>query len=95
MSTHTKPGHESAETNRQSPEEKLLHEKAIAAVRLGVLPDHAPTRVWSGNGAGHPCALCGKRIGRGAVEYQVLDRADRVFLLHLRCHAIWEDAVSK
>jgi hypothetical protein len=94
MSTLENPDRESAETDRHSHDERLLHEKAIEGTRLGLLPDHAPTRVWTGNGAGDPCGLCGKRIGRGKVEYQVLDRADRVFLFHLRCRAIWEDAIS-
>lgn len=94
MSTHNNTGGENAEADRQSPDERLLHEKAIEGTRLGVLPDHVPTRVWTAKGAGHPCALCGKRIGRGEVECQILDRADRVFLFHLRCRQVWEDAVS-
>jgi hypothetical protein len=94
MSTPQRPDRERVETDGHSPDERLLQEKAIERTRLGDLPDHAPTRVWTGNGAGDPCALCGKRIGRSEVEHQVLDRADRVFLFHLRCRAIWENAVS-
>lgn len=92
MSTHNNADRENAAADSHSPDERLLREKAIQEAQL-VLPDHAPTRLWTGTGAGHPCALCGKRIGRGEVECQILDRADRVFLFHLRCREVWEDAV--
>jgi hypothetical protein len=75
-------------------DERVLHGMAIERIRAGELPDHAPKQVWGGNGGGGPCALCGKRIRRSELEYELLDGADRVFLFHLRCHTIWQLALS-
>ena len=75
-------------------DERVLYGMAIERIRSGELPDDAPKQVWSGKGAGDPCALCGKRIGRRELEYELLDGANRVFLFHLRCHAIWQLALS-
>jgi hypothetical protein len=75
-------------------DERVLHGIAVERIRTGELPDHAPKQVWGGNGGGDPCALCGRRIGRSELEYELLDGADRVFLFHLRCHAIWQLALS-
>jgi hypothetical protein len=77
-----------------TPDERALHTLARERIQKGELPDQAPKSSWAGNGGGDPCALCGKRIGRQEVKYEVQDSADRVFLFHLRCHAIWQLALS-
>lgn len=75
-------------------DERGLHTMAIEGIRTGGLPNKLPKATWAGNGSGQPCALCQKRIERSDVEYEVQDVEDRVFLFHLRCHAIWQLALS-
>jgi hypothetical protein len=74
-------------------DERALFVGALERIRTGELPGERPESVWAGHGGGDPCALCGKHIGSNDVEYEVKDSADRVFLFHLRCHAIWQLAL--
>jgi hypothetical protein len=75
-------------------DERALYAGALERIEAGELPGEVPKSVWGGKGGGDPCALCGKHIRRNEVEYEVQDAADRVFLFHLRCHAIWQFALS-
>ena len=77
-----------------NPDERALHQLAITRIETGELPRAVPKNLWGGNGEGDPCALCGKRINQDELEYEVQDAADRVFHFHLRCHAIWQLAMS-
>ena len=75
-------------------DEPVLYARALERVQTGELPGELPKSVWAGNGGGAACALCDKRIGRNEVEYEVQDNVERAFLFHLRCHAIWQLALS-
>ncbi len=74
-------------------DERALYARALERIRAGELPDELPKSVWAGMGGGEPCALCGRHVDSNDVEYEVLDSADRVFLFHLRCHALWQLAL--
>ena len=74
-------------------DERALHAFAIKRIQAGELPDQAPKAIWGGNGGGDPCALCGKPITPKDVEYEMQDPVDRVFLFHIRCHALWQLAL--
>ena len=75
-------------------DEAALHAQAIACIETGELPGEAAKATWAGNGGGDPCALCRRRIRKCEVEYEIQDIADRVFLFHLQCHAIWQLALA-
>ena len=76
-------------------DERVLYARALERVRTGELPGELPKSVWTGNGAGDSCALCGKELRSNDVEYEFQDSLQRTFLFHLRCHAIWELAVTR
>jgi hypothetical protein len=75
-------------------DEAALHALTMARIETGELPGEAAKATWAGNGGGDPCALCRRRIGKSEVEYEIQDIADRVFLFHLQCHAIWQFALA-
>lgn len=74
-------------------DERALHTLAIERLKKGELPGQQPESIWAGNGTDALCALCGERIGGNQVEYEIRDATDRVFVFHLRCHAIWQLAL--
>ena len=75
-------------------EERALHTLAITRIGTGEMPGVEPQCLWGGKGAGDPCALCGKHIKESEMEYEIQDGGERIFHLHLRCHAIWQLALS-
>ena len=77
-------------------DETLLREKAREALEAGRIPARSPQRTWGGPGAGASCAICGKRVGPGDVEFElefgVLEEQarERSYHVHVRCFAAWE-----
>ena len=74
-------------------DERALYARALEGIRTGELPGKPPKSVWAGNGGGDLCVLCGKHVRSNDVEYEVQDSTGRVFLFHLRCHAVWQLAL--
>ena len=78
------------------PDEAVLREKALAAIRTGQLQTRRPDRTWSGAGVGFPCSVCARPIRRYDREVQMqFEHEGRVagldtFHVHLRCFAVWE-----
>lgn len=72
-----------------------LRDRARALVRSGALPRVQQERTWAGRGLGSECALCGERITREDVEYElefVLDGGEKphVYRFHASCLPVWE-----
>ena len=78
------------------PDESVLREKAREAVRAGKLPTRKPDRTWGGPGAGEKCGVCGERVTKDQMEFEVQFQKDGpgsgfyVFNIHIRCFAAWE-----
>jgi hypothetical protein len=53
------------------PDEKILREKAGAAIREGKLPSRRPDRTWGGPGVGAPCSVCGRPVSEGETEFEI------------------------
>jgi hypothetical protein len=78
------------------PNEQQIRALARKVIQAGMLPRRDPDRTWGGKGVGLPCLVCGERIPRDQVEYELqfahdgaTPRRER-FHLHLRCFAAWE-----
>jgi hypothetical protein len=50
------------------PDEKILRDKARAAVRDGKLPSRRPDRTWGGPGVGATCSVCDLPVERDEME---------------------------
>ncbi len=78
------------------PNEKEIRALAREVLKAGKLPVCDPDRTWGGHGADMPCAVCGQRIARDQVEYELQFSRDGAnpaldrFHLHLRCFSAWE-----
>ena len=58
-------------------------------VATGLLPKHAPVKVWAGYGSGKKCDACELPTSTAGIEYEV-DMADhRTFLFHEDCLTAW------
>jgi hypothetical protein len=78
------------------PDEKMLRDKARAAVQAGKLPSRRRDRTWAGPGVGAICSVCDLPIERDEMEFEIefarngyhpgLDK----FHVHIRCFAAWE-----
>jgi hypothetical protein len=80
----------------QMPDEKILRDKARAAVRDGKLPSRRPDRTWGGPGVGATCSVCDLPVERDEMEFEIQfardgnnPRLDK-FHVHIRCFAAWE-----
>src|SRR6266481_3910130 len=81
---------------RQMPDEKILREKARAAINAGKVPTTRPDRTWGGPGVGAPCAVCDLPVTKDELEFEIqfshngdnpgLDK----YHVHVRCFAAWE-----
>lgn len=77
-------------------DEVSLRELARTAIRDEKLPRRSPDRTWGGPGVDAECAVCGKRVGRDEMEFEIefahgganpgLDK----YHVHIRCFAAWE-----
>ena len=78
------------------PDEKILREKARAAVRDGKIPARRPDRTWGGRGVGASCAICELPVTKDQMEFEIQFARDGdnpgldMFHVHLRCFAAWE-----
>ena len=78
------------------PDEKLLRDKARAAIKSGKLPARSADRTWGGNGVGAICSVCDLPVTKDdkELEIQVAHDGDNPRLdkyhLHVRCFAAWE-----
>jgi hypothetical protein len=77
-------------------DEPIVREKAREAIRAGELPTRLPDRTWGGPGIGEPCTICGERIKRDQLEFEIQFAHDGArpelerFHVHVRCFAAWE-----
>ena len=77
-------------------EEKILREKARAALRDGKIPSRRPDRTWDGPGVGAACTICGEPVTKDQLEFEVQFAVDGSepgldkFHVHIRCFAAWE-----
>jgi hypothetical protein len=78
------------------PDEKILREKARAAIVAGKLPTRRPDSTWGGRGANIPCAVCDVPVKTEELEFEIEfapegDHLERdKFHFHIRCFAAWE-----
>ena len=78
------------------PDEKILREKARAAVRGGTLPARRPDRTWGGHGVGASCTICERPVTKSQMESEIQFAHDGdnpgldKFHVHIRCFAAWE-----
>lgn len=70
-----------------------LRRMADAKLQDGRLPSSPPEVVLAGPGSGSTCALCAQVITSEDVEYECEQSSGQI-CLHVRCHAIWQLAVS-
>jgi hypothetical protein len=81
---------------KDEQDEKTLRDKARAAIRGGKLPRRAPDRTWGGPGVGAGCAVCGRPVTTGEMEFEIRFAHDggspglEKFHVHIRCFAAWE-----
>ena len=78
------------------PDEKILREKARAAIKAGKVPSIRPDRTWGGPGVGAPCVVCDLPVTKDQLEFEIqfshngdnpgLDK----YHVHVRCFAAWE-----
>jgi hypothetical protein len=78
------------------PDEKLLREKARAAVLNGKLPKRRADRTWGGPGVGAECAVLELPVTKDEMEFEIQFAHDGSnpgldkFHVHIRCFAAWE-----
>jgi hypothetical protein len=78
------------------PDERILREKARAAVQNGKLPARAPDRTWGGPGVGAACSVCELPVKEDELEFEIQFEHDGnnpgldKFHVHIRCFAAWE-----
>jgi hypothetical protein len=58
------------------------------------LPRDELVKTWSGCGQGNLCDACGEPIQEAQFEYQIA-LGNRLFRLHLGCHALWTAEVYR
>lgn len=65
------------------------------AMPTGKLPEQRPERMWGGPGSGASCAICGKIIGTGEVEFELQfapkgGSGAANYHVHVQCFSAWE-----
>src|SRR6185437_12839462 len=65
------------------------------AMKASKLPECRPERMWGGPGTGAACAICGKTIGTGEVEFELQFASDGAsgtanYHVHAQCFAAWD-----
>jgi hypothetical protein len=74
-----------------------LMKDARAAIDAGRIPSRHADQMWGGSGSGGVCAICGHRLERTDVEYE-LDFTDRgraaSYHVHVSCCMAWEAELS-
>jgi hypothetical protein len=76
-------------------DDSLLRKKVQEAVRAGSLPNRRPDRTWGGPGSGACCTICGARVGRDEVEFEIEFGGEDTaqpssYYVHVQCFAAWE-----
>jgi len=83
------------------PDEPRLREQGREAVKNGKLPARRPDRTWGGPGVGAVCSVCGKRVTKDEMEFEIQlehdgsDPGPDKYHVHIRCFAAWEFERSK
>jgi hypothetical protein len=78
------------------PDEKILREKARAAITRGRFPVRRPDRTWGGPGVGAACAVCELPVRTDELEFEIQfvhdggDPGLDKYHVHVRCFAAWE-----
>ncbi len=75
-----------------------LRKLATDRISHKLLPDRVPEHLWAGQGSGEPCSLCDQPVQPQEIEYELDNQSDgdeRTYRFHLRCHAMWQLAISR
>lgn len=76
-------------------DESELPARTREAMLTDKLPRQPPERMWGGPGSGASCAICGKIIGTGEVEFELqfaLNGGSGAanYHVHVQCFTAWE-----
>jgi hypothetical protein len=77
-------------------DEKILREKARAAVQSGKIPSCRPERTWGGPGVSVICGVCEMPVTKDEMEFEIqITRVGNTpgldkFHVHIRCFAARE-----
>ncbi len=74
-----------------------LRKLAVDRIASRLLPSAIPEHLWAGQGTGLPCSLCDQPIRSDEIEYEFespVSGAEKTYRFHLRCHAMWQLALS-
>src|SRR5262245_3354175 len=73
------------------PDEPTVRQRIREFVTSGVLVAGEPRRIWAGKSeGGRRCAVCGRPIVRGQIEYGVTSVGSLRLLLDRRCVELWD-----
>ena len=81
-------------------DEATLRGRAREAIEAGRLPQRRPDRIWGGPGGGADCAICGARVTRDEVDFEIeffrdgRDHGIDRHHVHIRCLAAWETELA-
>jgi len=64
-------------------------------MKTGCLPRQPPERIWGGPGGGATCVVCGKKVGREEMEFELQFSSPENpdwenCHVHVGCFAAWE-----
>jgi hypothetical protein len=74
-------------------DERALLRLAKELIGTGRLP-HESRSICAGAGTGRVCALCNEPVVSEEIEYEIEEPGGRSFQFHMRCHAVWQLALS-
>lgn len=82
-------------------DDRILREKARAAIREGELPKRRPDRAWGGSGNGCHCTICGLPLEQDELEIELEYHVDdgrsgqEHYHVHVPCLVAWERELDR